>query len=285
MKFPAPATGPWMRRVTLGLLLITMCVIPVAFFMLTAPAHVGYVLTTAELRMEAKLGPLDTGKSISRADIRGAAPITLGAGRRVAGTGRGDLCSGHFRYADIGDVWQATTCGASAVRLDTADGVVVVTPADAPAFIAAVTTHSTGEFPAAQPLSSGRAPPWVVPLLVLAGVGGVLAFRRGTRPLVYEIVGSELIVPAHLRSVRVSLSGATVERRVLSRAIRLAGTGLPGFRLGHFWSDVGRHHVAATDLSHGLLVRGARMVYITPEDVEGFLAAAKSAGATVVPAA
>ncbi len=286
MIFPASPVSPWIRRVFVGLLLLPCLTVPIVVTVLTVPAKVEYTLTANSLVMEARLGPVDTGKTIARGDVLGAAPVTLSDGWRMAGTGRGDLCSGRFRYPDLGDVWQATTCGSDAVRIDTTDGIVVVAPADRASFISALTTNdgTSTTWSAASSTDRSGASLWLLPLAVVfvLCVVTINMFARGFKSLSYSIVDGVLIVPAHFRSVRIRLVDATVERRALKRAVRVAGTSLPGFNLGYFWSDAGRHHVAATNTTGGVLVRGSSTAYVTPADVDGFLMATAAAGARIV---
>jgi hypothetical protein len=61
--------------------------------------------------------------------------------------------------------------------------------------------------------------------------------------------------------------------------LRIAGTGAPGYYTGLFRVDGVSTRVYATNVRAGVLVEGPARVYLSPEDVPGFLDAMRVAGA------
>lgn len=278
MEFAAKPSG---SRWFLLVLLLGPLAAFVALYVIAAPTTIEYEVTPRALEVRAKLGFLDQGRTFDRADLRGAAQVTLpGRGSLVDGTGLPGFCVGKWRYRDHGAAWQATTCGLDAVRLDGADGPVILTPLDREAFLATLgSTEGAGTF-AAQP-APDEAEPYL--LLILAVVALVIPSAvwftwRVAQPMVYRIEGGELVVPAHFRAVHVPLAGATVSPGDLRRALRLVGTAMPGFYLGHFRKGGKGLHAAAT-ARDGLFVDGGRRVFVTPADPAGFVRALEQWGA------
>lgn len=259
----------------------------VAMYAVFAPHHVAYGVDESVVVVEADAGRWHQGTVFDRADIRDAHQVRLSSGRRTNGTAIPGYCQGHWSYPDLGAVWQATTCGADAIAIDVGGAnprTVVVSPADPAGFLAALATPgSVSEWePAAGP--EGPQFLWVLPVVMLAGVATlVLVVMRIVRPLVYEVDGGELVVPAHFSPVRVPLAGATVKAGALGWAWRVAGSALPGFYLGLFARKEGRFHAAATDRKAGLFVEGGgKRVYVSPADAAAFVAALEAAGARAV---
>ncbi len=288
MDFPAHPTSPGRRKLLLGLVaFLTLLGVgggSIGALVMVAPATVRYHLRPDVLEVEASLGPFDLGRVVPRGGVRDARAVALGSGHRIAGTGRGDLCQGRWRFAELGEVWIATGCTRDAVLLDTEGGRVVIAPEDRDAFLRDLAGGATGTYEAPRGPSVGSGAIGLVALLpVLIAVPLLLLFVRvWTRSMTYRIDGGTLVVPAHLGPVRVALRGARIRRVRPSRFWRVAGSGLPGFYLGLFRLDGVNVHAAATRHEEGLVVEGGkRPVFVTPADAEAFLAKARSEGAGV----
>jgi Bacterial PH domain len=116
-------------------------------------------------------------------------------------------------------------------------------------------------------------------LLVVIPLGVFALFARMFRPLVYRVEGNVLVVPRHFGELRVPLQGVRVAPGDLSRAARLAGTGMPGLWLGMFRDQEGGFHACGNRRTDGLMVHGQRRVYVTPADQRAFVAAVVEGGA------
>lgn len=118
----------------------------------------------------------------------------------------------------------------------------------------------------------------LVPLLAGWVVG--LCFI-GVERLRYEIADGVLTVHTFLRDYRMPLQGVTVARTEAKLNLRLAGAGLPGLYTGIYLLGDQRARVWATLRSGGVVILGKKRWFVTPADVDGFLAAARAAGANV----
>lgn len=284
MEFSA---GPGPSRLWALLLLVVPtlgCL--VGSYVLCAQPTLSYHLTADTLRVDAKLGFVDLGRSVPRADISGAHAVKLGHGTRTNGTAVEGFCQGTWSLPDLGTVWVATHCSGSGVFVEARDRNLVLSPPDEAAFVAAVVDPTaTGDWVVAVPprsplLYGGAALLLLLPLVIFGSMTRVLRTFR------YRVEGGELVVPRHFGELRVPLNGTPVRGGDLGFAMRVAGSGLPGFYLGAFRSrDEGGFHVAATRRHGGLYVDGPRKVYVTPEDRDGFLTALVSAGALLAPSA
>ena len=118
----------------------------------------------------------------------------------------------------------------------------------------------------------------VVPLLAL----WVMAICfRGAERLRFEIKHGDLIVHTLLRTYTLPLRGANVRRTEARLTWRLAGTGLPGLYTGLYVLGEQRARAWATLREGGVVIDGEKRWFITPEDPEAFLAAAREHGANV----
>jgi hypothetical protein len=104
---------------------------------------------------------------------------------------------------------------------------------------------------------------------------------RGAERLSFEIKHGDLIVHTLLRTYTLPLRGATVRRTDARLTWRLAGTGLPGLYTGLYVLGEQRARAWATQREGGVVIDGEKRWFITPEDSEGFLAAAREHGANV----
>jgi hypothetical protein len=119
-----------------------------------------------------------------------------------------------------------------------------------------------------------------VVLPLLAGWIAALCFV-GVERLRFEIADGALIVHTLLRSYRMPLRGVPMQRTDAKLNLRLAGTGLPGLYTGIYLLGDRRARVWATVRSGGVVIEGPKRWFVTPADVDGFLAAAQAAGAEV----
>ena len=103
----------------------------------------------------------------------------------------------------------------------------------------------------------------------------------GAERLRFEIADGALVVHTLLRTYKLPLLGVKVQRTSAKLSMRLAGTGLPGFYTGYYLLGDQRARVWATMREGGVVLDGAARWFITPADIDGFLEAAKAAGAHV----
>lgn len=282
MEFSGERTGTRPRWLlwTVGLLILPLLALPWIFL---APATITYRITNGRLLVDARLGPIHHSQDVALADVKGVDLVTPTSAVRLAGTGRPpDLCAGRFRTPETGSAWAAFPCAVDdlvAVRL--ADDTLLLGPADREGFVAALRAGADADLPVA-PVASGPAMVWwPVGLLVVILVPAAWAMRRFTQPFVYRVADGILDVPATFGRVRVPLAGARVHAGTLGRwTIRVAGTAVPGRALGLFRGGGRWMHIAATG-NDGLLVEGRRNLFVTPEDVDAFLAAVRAQGAVV----
>lgn len=118
----------------------------------------------------------------------------------------------------------------------------------------------------------------LLPILAVWLVG--LCFY-GAEKLRFEIADGQLIVHTMLRQYTMPLAGVTARRTPAKLSLRLAGTGLPGFYTGFYLLGDQRARVWATQRQGGVVLEGPKRWFVTPTDIDGFLAAAKAAGAQV----
>jgi len=79
---------------------------------------------------------------------------------------------------------------------------------------------------------------------------------------------------------RFALAGATARRCTPGRIFKVAGNGLPGYYTGWYRLDGGSVRVYATRLTDGVLLEGTKRVFVTPAEVDAFIAELKSNGAS-----
>ncbi len=246
-----------------------------------ATPRVQYRIDDATLEVRHRFGPFGGTRRFARDAVRAADVTGLPRGSsRAVGTALPGLCVGRWSTPE-GPAYVATDCGAAGVRLRTDDGDVYLSPPDPAAFLDAL-RHGSPRLdllPTPSP-SVGMRVLAVVAALVVA-VATVHLGRAVQRGLVYGVGAATLVVPGHLRPVRISLRGARATRRRLG-AWRMAGTAVPGaLYLGAFW-DSAPLHAAATRADDGWLIEGDRRAYVTPRDMDAFAAAIVREGAEIV---
>jgi hypothetical protein len=163
---------------------------------------------------------------------------------------------------------------------------VLMSPPDREAFLSALAAGRDADL---SPPSVSEPRPWrlfktALPVVALPVVAYVaFALLAAPRRLRYRIDGLELEVQLLLWRKRFPLAGATARRYTPRRAFKWAGTAMPGYAAGAFSVDGESTRVyASTVRQEGVLIEGARRVFISPRDVAGFLAALADQGVTVV---
>jgi hypothetical protein len=226
-------------------------------------------------------------REIPLGSIEGSEVVVLGRGRRVAGTGLPGLCAGHFSYDGLGDVWQATDCRREVLLLRMAgeERPVLVSPPDRDAFLAALAAGRDADLsppPVPEP-REWRLFKTALPAVAVPGMAYVaFALLAAPRRLRYRVDGLELEVQLLLVRRRFSLAGAAARRYTPKRAWKWAGTGMPGYLAGLFTVDGASTRVyASTVREEGVLLEGAKRVFVTPEDIPGFLGALREQGVRV----
>lgn len=280
--FPTAPASRWAPAFRVGLALVLMLFVVGEGLLLLSPRSLSYTLTADTLQIEARTGPWDQGRTVSRAALGPGSEVTLTDGRKQRGSDFPDLCVGWWWQQGIGEVWQATTCGAMAIQVASTDGPpLVLSPDDPAAFLTALDAGADGRFDAAAAPPGGAWFGWVVGLsLALAAmVAGALLLPLHRIGL--SVGRGHLAVSAVGRTWRIPLAGATVERRPVGLPTwRLFGIGLPGFQLGLYRIDGQNVRAALTDRTRGVWVRptsGPAWV-VTPADPEAFVAALHAQG-------
>lgn len=279
-----PPVGAVRTRRILGTVLGLVLLLPttITWMLAFAPATITIDVDDGHLHIRAGIGFLASERDVPLERIRDVRPVSLGRGGRKMGTAMAGHCSGTWSYRDLGEVWQATDCRRDALLVETDEQRLVLSAEDTDGLRRSLTARKvwhSGE--------SAGMPRWIRALLALGGFAalgsGVLLVAlaiRGPESMIYTVNAEGLTVRTLLRQRTLPLLGATVKRTPKGPSLRVAGTALPGYFTGWFLMDGRRVRVWATMRENGVLVEGAERWYVTPKDVEGFLAAAREAGAT-----
>jgi hypothetical protein len=211
--------------------------------------------------------------------------VSLQGGRRTRGTAMAGYCTGRWTYPELGTVWQATSCSARGVLLVTSDGdlPIVVSPPDPAAFLAAL--DASQDFTIVLPAADGT----LIRVLPLGGaafglvIGATIValMLLGPRRMVYRVGEGRLEVSTLFGRRSWPIQQLRARRYSAKVTLRLAGTGAPGYYTGLFRADGENTRIYATNVKAGVLVEGPARVYLSPEDVPGFLDAMRTAGAQV----
>lgn len=276
---PAPARTGWARA--LGVALTALVLVPAVFGVLLVVSRpsITYRISGGVLEIHGGESILASHRSYPLASVTGWREVRLGRGRRTAGTGMPGLCAGYFSYDGVGKVWQVTDCSRDVLLLDVAgeDRPVLVTPPDRAAFLAALQDRRDGDF-SPPPY---RQPPWWLVFKALIVVGTLpvavyvgAAFFLASRRLRYRVGGGVLEVQLLLLRKRFPVTGLHARRYTPTRALRWGGTGMPGYFAGRFSVDgVSTRVYASAVKREGVLLDGKPRLFVTPADVDGFLAA------------
>ncbi len=253
------------------------------------PRTISYRIEGAVLTIEARYSVITERREMTLDDVESVEAVRLRGGRRTHGAAMPGFCVGTFTYDGVGKVWQATNCSPAALVLRGRglDRPLVVTPADRRAFREAVAS-GTELTTAPTPVAAGEGMAiirWAL-ILALAGLPFLPAlFFVAPARLRYLVRPGELEVAGLVRRRRWEVAGVTVRRLRPTAAFRLMGTAVPGYYIGLFRMAGATVRVAATQLEEGVLVEARRRVFVTPADVDGFLAALEHAGAVRGPSA
>jgi hypothetical protein len=268
--------------VGMGLMLLVFAALMVA--LASGSNRITYAIAGGTLTVDSG-SRFDGVRTIPLARVHERSVVSLQGARRSRGTSMAGYCTGRWSYPALGTVWQATNCSSPGVLLVTSDGdlPVVVTPPDPAAFIAALE--------AGQDLRIALPQTDATILRVLPVVGAVFALVMGG-----IVVGLMLLGPGRM-AYRVGEGRLEVSTLLGRRSwplqelrarphsprvtLRVAGTAAPGYYTGLFRVDGTSTRIYATDLKSGVLLEGPARVYLSPEDVPGFLDALRVAGAQV----
>jgi hypothetical protein len=267
---------------------LTLLALPAALIgasLLWLPHSITYLTGPEDVTVTLDRGVWKTERVFPRERIATAQEVTLPAGSRRAGTSLPGYCAGRFYYPGVGSVWQATNCSRRAVLvvLSRPDEKVVLTPADARGFLAAL---EGGERMAFRPEEVRPRFSWLaVKLLIAAPVPLVLllpaVFFVAPGKLRYAVGQGMLEVQTLFVRRRFALAGSTARRYRPGGAFKRAGSAFPGYYTGSFSLDGTSSKVFATTLKEGVLLEGERRVFVTPEEPEQFLAALAEHGANI----
>ncbi|MGZ6095339.1 MAG: PH domain-containing protein, partial [Polyangiales bacterium] len=201
------------------------------------------------------------------------------------GTAMPGYCVGHFSYADLGAVWQATDCSGRALLVrGKTPTPLVLTPPDPEAFAASIAagteTTITLAPPSSNPLAYAAAIALPVSLIVSTLVVSLLLL--GPKRMRYAIEGGELHVRTVFGHKRWPIREVRARRYRPARMWRVAGSAAPGYFTGLYREHGQSLRVYATDTSRGVLIESPERVFINPEDEVGFFAALEKAGGTTL---
>lgn len=287
--FPPRFCNP-LPRLILGVLL-SLVLLAAAGLMgavLFAPVLIGYDIATAEFTIRTNVLGTIRHRHFPRERIDSAKRVQLRDGRRVTGSWLPNFCEGHYRYPDLGTVFQVTTCTADAVllRISGEEHPVVVTPYMPDRFLMALRQDANSYFGAA---------PRKVPRLVTIS-GGLIALVLFTAALalpvlmlvipsrlVYAIGEGKLVIERYPRRRTIDLPGTRVTRFSPRARRRIAGSSVPGYHSGAYSLEGRKTFVYASTLEEGILVTEASGTrhFLTPQEPESLLRALARNGASV----
>ncbi len=285
LEFSPPQEGV-RARAWLGGVLTLLAVLGVVWvaLLMWMPTGIAYSVRDGELTITTTVTLIHSTRTVPLGAVTGVREVLLEGGRRVMGTALPGYCQGRFSYPNIGPVWQATDCSRRALLLQVAgeERPILITPPDLESFERALQQGGSCDVR----LGSRREPDAVmrvmrvVALLLLVPVVllPVLFFVAPGR-LRYRVEPGALLVDTWCAHKRFSIYGATVTRVENVRAMKLAGSAMPGYYTGWFRVDGVNTRVYATTLRSCVLVRAERHVLVSPRDAEAFVAALVENGA------
>jgi hypothetical protein len=246
--------------------------------------RITYALTAGTLTVDSG-SRLDGVRSVPLGLIGDRRVVSLRGGRRTRGTGMEGYCTGRWSYPELGTVWQATNCPGSGVLLVTADGElpIVVSPPDPEAFLAALESGKDFgiELPAADATLIRALPLFGAAFALVTGGMVAALMLLGPGRMAYLVGEGQIEVRTLFGRKSWPLAGLRARPHRPAVTLRVAGTGAPGYYTGMFRVDGTLTRIYATDLKAGVLLEGPARVYLSPEDVAGFLDAMRAAGAQV----
>lgn len=293
---PAPRS-PWVTLFMVVVLLASLSPLILYVYYGTAQRALTLTVSPAGLSVEFGVGRI----SIPVEDIAGVTYVSQPGrmGRRYGASVAG-LKMGWYRLDEYGTVYRLTTAARPVVYVDTRpdarrarpDTRYVFSPEDPERFAELLRTMAAGGRTDAAGSQDGvvfRSAPspsvFADPLILVSlavtlplGLGSVYVVRKGPSTIRYEVDGDGIVVH-HLGRRRYRWDSVRGVRRIdgrLSRVRRLMGAALPGYYTGQFTAgELGSLKVYATRLAPPLVLLETRVgkVLISPEDVDGFLAA------------
>jgi hypothetical protein len=284
-EFRPPVRPSLFRSVFSGVVALMLVVSAAAMLVLASSSNqVTYAIAGGTLMVDSG-SHFDGARTIPLTLVHDRRVVALAGGRRTCGTVMAGYCTGRWTYPELGTVWQAGNCSSQGVLITTLDGdlPVVVTPPDPEAFVAGLDARSdlTIALPAADAagLRIFLAAAAVFSLLMAALLVSLLLLGPGR--MVYGVGEGRLEVRTLFGRRSWSLHGLRARPHVPRVTLRLAGTAAPGYYTGLYRVDGSNTRIYATDLKSGVLVEGPARVYLSPENVAGFLDALRAAGAEV----
>ena len=273
-------------QLAIGLPLTVVALVPTLYaaWLVWSP-HV-VKLAVGDGRLDITTGPSLLGghRRVDLEAISSVEEVRLEGGRRVNGTALPGYCVGHFRYSNLGTVWQATDCSGDALLLRLGAGEpIVLTPPDRESFVAAFASGGSyvGEQPTPSTGAGWAAIKILIALLPLLGIVVPLVFFVAPNRLRYRVEPGELVVTTILGSRRFATRGAAVRPHRPQVGLRLWGTGAPGYYTGLFRVDGENTRVYATSVERGVLIEGDGLrIFVNPENETPFLEAMQTLGGT-----
>lgn len=274
-----PTSSARTAAIVLVAVVLILALVPAGLLM--APRSLSYRLDPSTLQVEARMGPLDLGRTVERSRVREARPITVRGASRQAGTAVDGFCHGRWSIDEVGVVWMATSCTSEAVlvEIEGEEHPWVLSPVDPAAFLAAIPS-GTGSFEAmpSPPASPFLAFAGVFVFALVAGTFGLLLISPAR--LRFDVGEGSLWVRTAWGTRRVPLEGATLRADPQARpTLRLFGIGMPGHQVGRYRVSGRTAQIYVSDVRKAVWVEPSQglPVLITPEDVDGFLIAARQA--------
>jgi hypothetical protein len=271
-------------QTAIGLPLSAVVLLPTIFavWLVWAPHVVELEIEDGQLHVTTAPAPVSRHRTIDLTSVVTVEEMTLGRGRRVAGTGLPGYCVGVFSYDEIGRVWQATDCSHSALVLRrTDDTPIVLTPPDRDRFRTAL--ENGGGYHESQPRpDTGRG--WLmIKLMVLftplLGMLVPLIFFIAPGRLRYRVVSGGLEVSTMLGTKLFATAGCTARSHKPKVGMRLWGTGAPGYYTGTYRVDGTNTKIYTTSVKEGVLIEGPGVrVLVNPENEDAFLDAIRTTG-------
>lgn len=279
----AAPVGRGARIAQLAILtLVSFVTIGVGLGLLFTKGEIVFEITPNELVVEVDPGILAGTRRVPLASIRAVELASVPLGPRYRGTAKPGHCSGWFGRGELGEVWDASTCGAETVVVRLPDETWTLGVADREAFAKALQNSTPGIF-AARP-ASDPPPPWwraLQALTLLLLLLPPLLLAAMLIPLRFAASPGTLHIKSPVGTRRFDLAGA--EARVVDHpkiGLRLFGMGFPGAWLGLFRIDGKTTHLWASRRKGPIvLVEGPKRVMVNPEDPEALLADLRAAGA------
>jgi hypothetical protein len=226
---------------------------------------------------------IDGDRAFPCSAVTDVSEVQLSASRRVGGTALPGYCTGRFWHPETGTVWEAGNCSSRELLMAVASErwPILITPPDVQEFRAllkaprniaiALPAGDTGSVRAlAGAMAMG---------IVLVAVLLMATFLVAPRRLLYGVGGGELVVRTLFRRRSWALRYLNVCSYVPNRPARIIGSSFPGYYTGMFREQGRSLLVYATDLAKGVLLEGTQRIYLSPDDLEGFLAVLIAEGA------